>query len=204
MKNISIEQSIKYGWRTVLDNFWPLAGLTFLLLVLSGLLGYLGEDNAYILFLTYIVQVVVSLIIIRVTLNVFEKNEVSFNGLGDAFNNFWNFLLGFFLYGIIVMIGCMLFIIPGIIWAIKYTFVPFLIVDKKMSISEAFKTSNKMASGVQWSLFGFWILSVLIQFAGFLCFGIGALLTIPLTWMAIVYIYKNLLKQVSDSEAVKE
>lgn len=119
--------------------------------------------------------------------------------MGKSFDNFWNFLFAEILYGFLVVIGYILFIIPGIIWSIKFMFVPFLIIDKKMKVSEAFKTSNKMASGVQWDLFGFIILSILIEIAGVICFGVGIFVSIPLIWMAMLYIYKDLYKQLNAS-----
>jgi uncharacterized membrane protein len=195
MKKISLGNAFSYGWNTVIANFWPLAGIVLLLIIIEGGFSYLAQDSFAISILSTVLQVVISIMLIKVLLNLGSMKKVTFEGLGEAFDVFWTFLFAQILYGLLVTVGLIFFIIPGIIFAIKYQFVPYLIIDKKMSLSEAFKASNKMASGVQPSLFLFMILSILVQFVGFICLGIGLFFTIPLVWLAMLYIYKDVYRQ---------
>lgn len=57
------------------------------------------------------------------------------------------------LMGIIVMVGYLLLIIPGIIWSIKYRYVQWLIIDRKMDLKAAFSTSAAMVEGYKKRIF---------------------------------------------------
>jgi hypothetical protein len=51
-----------------------------------------------------------------------------------AFNNYLNAVLAYLLVTVIIIIGFVLLIIPGIIFACKLAFVPYLIVDQKWTL----------------------------------------------------------------------
>ena len=92
---------------------------------------------------------------------------------------------------IIIIVGLILFIIPGIIFAIKLQFVDYLIVDKKMGIDSLSKSWN-MTKGVKWNLFLLWILIALINIAGALLLLVGLFITVPLSVVATAYVYRKL------------
>ena len=83
---------------------------------------------------------------------------------------------------------------PGIIWSLKYAFVRYFIVDKGLSIKEAFLESSKITSGSKWNIFWLSILIAIINILGALAFGVGLLLSIPITIMAYAYVYRKLLE----------
>ena len=87
-----------------------------------------------------------------------------------------------------------LLIVPGIIWALKYSQVRFLILDGQMGIMEVFSKSARMTNGSKMELFILYILLGLLNFAGALLFGIGLLFTVPLTMIVVAFVYNLLLK----------
>ena len=96
-------------------------------------------------------------------------------------------------YGIIVLVGMLLLLIPGIIWSIKYGFVFFLIPDKGVGVKEAFDLSAEMTEGIKWKLFWFDIFGFLVLVAGLLLLGVGLFLAIPVIYLAAYMIYNKLL-----------
>lgn len=56
-------------------------------------------------------------------------------------------------FGVIVAVGYVLLIIPGIIWSIKYRYAQWLIVDKRMDLKTAFSTSAAMVDGYKKRIF---------------------------------------------------
>ena len=116
-------------------------------------------------------------------------------GIGDlfsCFHLFFKILIGSLLFGIIIIVGLLLLIIPGIIWFIKYHYYWFLIVDKEMGPIEAIKHSGKITQGVKWDLFLFgWVVFGLIL-VGLLACLIGVFVTIPVAGVAGAYIYRKL------------
>ena len=95
-------------------------------------------------------------------------------------------------YGALVLLGIILLLIPGIYWALKYQYASLFYIEKNTSISESFRLSAVATEGVKWRLLGYGIVLGLIAFVGVLFFLVGMFVTIPVSVLAAVYIYKNL------------
>jgi len=83
-----------------------------------------------------------------------------------VFYNYWNAVLASLLVAVIVVIGIILLIVPGIIFACKLAFTPYLVVDRKMPVIEAVKESWHMTNGHAWKVFFIGLLSIPIGIAG--------------------------------------
>jgi len=202
MKQVKIKEAFSYGWETMLKNFWTFVLAMIITFFVAFFANWLEKLSAGIFDIVlwviyYILMGFISAFIVKIALNIFEKRN-AFEKIGEIFPKLIRYVIASLLYSIIVMIGFILFIIPGFIFMIKYQYVLYLIIDKNLAIGEAFRKSNELASGVQWPLFYFFILSMIVSGIGFLCFGIGALFTVPTVWMAVVFVYKSLLKQVNN------
>ena len=184
-RRIPIGESIAFGWRTAIDNIW-----SWIVVVLVGaLVGWIP-----------VVGALIQAGFIRIALKVYdgEKPEV-----GDLFSQVSKWLRFFFatiLYGLIVLGGLILCIIPGIYWGIKYFFFAYYIVEKDMGIMESLKASGELTYESKFDLFLLWIVLGLINMAGALCFLVGLFVTIPLTLMATVFIYRGLEGDISPAE----
>jgi uncharacterized membrane protein len=88
--------------------------------------------------------------------------------------------------------GLILLIVPGIYLGLKYQFFSYLIVDKELGVLDSLKESSQITQGVKWQLFGFSLALIGINILGALAFGIGLLVTIPLTVVAHVFVYRKL------------
>ncbi len=98
------------------------------------------------------------------------------------------FFGGTFLLVLIVAGGLILFIVPGIIWMIKYMFAPLLILDKKMGARESLRASGEMTDGYKWSLFAYALLIGIIGF-GLLGSILGSLIIAPVYLISYIFIY---------------
>jgi len=83
-------------------------------------------------------------------------------------------------------------VIPGIIWAIKFQYFSYLMVDRGMGPIDALKESAKITEGVRTNLFFLKLLLVVINIVGMLFFVVGLLVTIPISIMAEAYVYRKL------------
>ena len=102
------------------------------------------------------------------------------------------------LYGLIVLVGMILLIIPGIYFSIKYIFAPYLVIDKNMSITEAFKKSADMTEGNWWNIFLFSIITIFVCLAGLLLLIVGIIPAIMLISFAWMYVYLYLLGEMDS------
>lgn len=126
--------------------------------------------------------------------------------ISELFSNgalFIKFLLGGICYGLAVMGGFILLIIPGIILMIMLQMYAYLIVDKNMGPIESLRASRVLTKGVRWQLFYFGVLLCLFNLAGLLCLVVGLVFTLPASSVAMAYVYDQLQKG-NSGEVVSE
>jgi uncharacterized membrane protein len=113
-----------------------------------------------------------------------------FNGV--SFRTVAYYALGMLLVGFAVAAGFLLLIVPGVIFALKYSQTRFLIIDKHMKPMEAVRESARLTKGKRGKIFGFALLLLLINILGALALLVGLLFTIPLSLIATAVLYKSL------------
>ena len=104
------------------------------------------------------------------------------------------------LYGLLVFIGFIFFIIPGIYFAVKYFFAGTVLIDKNVGIREAFITSGNITKGNRFKLCLFFITLTLVGVAGILCLFIGIIPAVIIGGLATAFVYVRL----SDTATTKE
>lgn len=204
-------EAIKFGWGKMKKHFWFFAGLlalTCLIQIVPSGIANIFKEKVFLLYVLFIlaawvIQIIVKMGMIKITLDVADKDETNLNTLFFCTQLLGKFILGSIVYGLIVMAGFLLLIVPGIIWAIKYQFFAYLIVDKNMAPMEAIRKSGEMTAGNKGKLFWLGILFVLINLAGALCLFIGLFATIPTTMVAMVYVYRKLMGEMDTSDVVE-
>ena len=153
-----------------------------------------GEQIMYTLvsLASTLVGIWIGLGLMYILLALYANREAKFADLFSRAALILPYIGGALVYGLIVLGGLILFIVPGIIWAIQFGFYKYLIVDKKLGPIEAIKASGRMTKGHRWNIFLICLLVGLINLAGLLALGVGLLFTIPVGLMAMVYVYRTL------------
>ncbi|QIL90907.1 hypothetical protein GNX18_14850 [Microbulbifer sp. SH-1] len=93
---------------------------------------------------------------------------------------------------ILMALGFLLLVIPGIYLAIGYVMVLPLIVDKNLGPWQALELSRKAVTKHWFGVFGFMIVLMLLYFAGFLALIIGLIWAIPTLSIAYGILYRNM------------
>ena len=105
---------------------------------------------------------------------------------------FVSYIAGTLLYGLIVLGGFLLLVVPGIVWAIKFYYYPYAIVDEGRGPVAALRRSSELTSGQKLSLFWFFFALALINVAASFLLGVGLLVSVPVTLLAVVWSYRLL------------
>jgi len=116
-------------------------------------------------------------------------DKLEIKDMFEAFKNYWNAVLASLLVFVIIGIGLVLLIVPGIIFACKLAFTPYLVVDRKMAVIEAIKESWRMTGGHAWKVFLIGLLAIPIFIAGLICFGVGVIISIMWITLAFASLY---------------
>ena len=118
--------------------------------------------------------------------DIFSKAEV-----------FWRYLGGSLLFGLIVVAGTVFLIVPGIYLALTYWPIYYLIIDKGMSICEAFKAAKQMTMGTKWTMFLFQLMMLALIILGAIPLGLGLIIVIPVMTIASTLIYNKLVERLT-------
>lgn len=202
--NFSIKLALSKGWQTYKTNFGFLI-VTFILYllimgVINGLEAYLSEKESVFGLIIAIVGVFVSFLIqigwVRIGLKLLNGELAEYEDLLKNGDRVLSYFLGNLLVGVIVAAGLVLLVIPGIYWALKYMYVPYLIADRNLKVGEAMRLSAVMTNGVKWKLVGYGFVQLGLIIAGVLALFVGLLAVLPTLWLTSLGIYQQLLNHV--------
>lgn len=159
--------------------------------------------SALILFLiTYSLELIVTYNQTKITLGLVNGKKEEYKKL-FAYEgaDVWRWVLASFAYGAVVVLGLILLIVPGIYLALKYAYVPYLVLDKKMGIKDAFARSAQMTEGNKMKLIGQGMVSMAVVLLGVVCLIVGVFPAAVVVTMASAYVYKLLVGDI-DEEGV--
>ncbi len=110
-----------------------------------------------------------------------------------VFERLGPWILGSILFGLIVGIGLILFIVPGVIAYVAFGFWGFVFVDRNLGVSDSFSASNQLTAGRKAQVFVFFlvvfVLSILV--VG-LTLGLAAIITYPIAHLVLAHGYRTL------------
>jgi len=189
---ISASQSIRYGWEAVKKDFWYFVGIAFISMVISGIGSNSTETNSWDLVgMLASVWMTCGTTMIYLLYQQGKKAEVTV--LFTSVDRFLTVLGATILISLIVLAGLILFIVPGIMWAIKYQFVVPLILDQKLGVMEAMRRSDEITKGKKMSIFMFDLTMLGVVILGALALLVGLFVAIPVVGLAQIDLYKKLL-----------
>jgi uncharacterized membrane protein len=199
----SKKEAIQFGWDIMKNNlgfFISMLIVICLIYFAEIFISHSLEQNASLLsyiidIVSWILNIVIGMGTIKIALKFCDNEQPKLSDLFSCFPLVFNALIGWIIYGIIALCGFILLIIPGIIWAIKFYFFIYFVVDKGLAPVEALKKSAVVTKGAKWDLFWFGWLVALINLLGAICLLIGLFATIPTTMVAYAYVYRKLLTE---------
>lgn len=137
-------------------------------------------------------QLFLSLGFYKIILLLIDDRYVEVADLFNSITPFPAYFMAYLLYMIAVVVGLFLFVLPGIFIAIRFQFYPYYLLEDTHSTITALQKSYYQTEHLTLELFLFGAVVVVLNILGALFFGIGIILTYPLTTMATAVIYKHL------------
>jgi hypothetical protein len=101
---------------------------------------------------------------------------------------------------VLIAIGLIALIIPGIYLAVSYLFAIQMGIFGGLDPWSAMEWSRKLISRNWWRFFGLLLVLGLLNILGFLLAGIGLLFTIPITFLVLYAVFEDITREVFSEE----
>jgi hypothetical protein len=128
---------------------------------------------------------------VQIGLDLYAKKKTHFSRLFSCMGLAIYHLIASFLYKLIVGIGLVLFIVPGVVAAVKFWFYRQALVAHHCNPIDALKKSYDASHGATFdtmiTLLLLWIVMTIISVGG-----VGLVLALPFALLVNVYLYKKL------------
>lgn len=118
--------------------------------------------------------------------------EVINDRLFGFFSSATRLLLATILMTLLIFVGYVLLILPGVYLSVAYLFALPLLVQERMGVVDALEASRKTITHRWFTVFGLLLLLSLINGVAALPLGIGLIWSVPLTVVAIGLTYKKM------------
>lgn len=202
--NFSVSNIISQAWQLWKSHVvftWMVLGVIFAVNIVFGILDPKGE-SILVSLLSILVTLFFELGAIALILKLVRTGqEGQIQEIISQKEIYPQALLGNIIYYIMMMVGFVLLIIPGIYVAVRFMFLPYVFVDQKLGWQEALKEASRLSEGRRWDLFGFSVVLILLNLVGVLLLLVGLLITIPVSMIATTMMYEFLKK---EKDGVKE
>ena len=84
-----------------------------------------------------------------------NEGRLTFADLKGGMPWFWDFFVTMLIIGLGTAFGTMLLVVPGILFAVRSSLAPFLVIDENMSPMDAIAKSNELVTGYSWQILGY-------------------------------------------------
>lgn len=192
----SIQEVLKFGWETFKKDPWFYVGVTFVLMAFSLLVNALttgpgGVHGILGFIISFAASTIVSIAYARLALSAEAGEHVTWQELW-APEHFLNMVGASLVQAVIIFVGIILLVIPGIVAALILMFTQLSVVDKGLNPIEALKNSYYLTKGHLLELFVFVLVIMVLNIIGLLALVIGLLVTLPVSLIAVAHVYRIL------------
>lgn len=117
-----------------------------------------------------------------------------------GFEYFVQLILYSIVSSVLIILGLVIFIVPGIYLAVSYGFTYLLIIDRNMGFWDAMETSRKAITKKWFSFFSLFLVLAIIVIVSSIPLGLGLLVTVPLSSLTIASVYRDVFQVESKVE----
>ncbi len=199
MFQFSIRAAFKDSWKLFVQHWLFFGVLALIMVVLNGF-DHTHTHSPWLLALVTIAAIIWGYVSISASLAAVDgKGEtLDLNNVVvhmPTFRQFFMLLAIDLVAGLIVGVGIILLIIPGIYFLVRLSLISFAYVDRDAGIKNTLRFSWHLVKGkIFWTVLLVLLIEVVLIVVGELFFGIGSLVTYPLAILLVAHLYRALTK----------
>ncbi len=163
-KEFDVSETISYAFRGARKHIFFFLGLSILILFIHKVMGVTvsvmhdtgllpGLIATVLAFVFYFISLSLYLLYIKSALRICEEETPRFSDFRHCLSVSIKYFFATIMYSLMVGIGLLFLIIPGVILGIKFAYFPFLILEENMGPIQAFKRSSEITMGSKGQIF---------------------------------------------------
>ena len=199
-RGIPYSRALTVGWETFKTNVFFLVGLVVAVGALNAVLDHASDysesspwvTEVIVRSLAFLVNCLIELGVINIMLKFVDGKSPEFADLFNRIELAFPFAVATVLYFVMVAIGLILLIVPGIYLAVRFCFYGYFIVDEACGPLEALDKSARLTEGVRMELFLFGLILVGINIIGAAMLLVGLIITMPVAMLAAAFVFRHL------------
>ena len=209
---LNIRSCLRRGWNLLKGDFWALMGITALVMALFAFASSFGavtisrsaESS------TQVSSLVAALIggplwggLWFYYLKKIRREPTTVETAFCGFNPRWilHLFLAGFVTSILIWLGFLCLVIPGIYLAIAWMFPLQLVLDKGLDFWSAMELSRKVVTKHWFKFLGLGLVLLLLLFVGVMAFIVGIFVMMPLVMATLMYAYEDIFGGVQGTAA---
>lgn len=207
--SFTIKKALGYGYAMYKEHPWLMIAvfmINVLILSMSDVAVFFGTSGNVLDILDMLSFVLSSLTIlgtIFIALKLYDGKDTHIDDIVSPVRQSLPFFFARILFCLMVLLGLIVFIVPGVYIYLKYQFFGYAMVYKNMGIEESFKESGRITEGELMHLLKYQLCILLINIVGFLTI-IGFFITVPLSYLTDAYVYRRLSTPKQEDEVDNE
>ncbi len=185
--HVDLGRCLGLAWEILTNNLWPIIGVSAVVLLLLMLV-----NGAYVGILLN------GPLLGGLWWYVLKLVRGQRGAMEDAFAgftvDFLQTMLTSVVSSLLIGLGLIFCIVPGIYLAVAWTFALPLVMDKRLTFWDAMEVSRKVVNRCWWAVFGLVAVSALLNLGGTLVCCVGMFFTMPLTMLAMAVAYEDIFR----------
>jgi hypothetical protein len=175
---------IGLAWNLVKTSWLHLAAMVLLLAAIGGFHRHLG------CLVMFIIGGALMVGIFRSLLGLVDGRKAHVGMMFDGFDRFGDAFLGSLVSKILIALGLICLIVPGIILSIMWMFLYPVLAETRLGFWEAMRDSARLTEGYRGPLFLLLLADLLIILLGVAAFFVGLFVAMPVVWTSWVVAYR--------------
>lgn len=191
---LSVGECLKKGWETFKSRPWFFVGVTLIMVLVQVFGGWAQE--AFRGPIGFIISLIVSTLLYAGILNLFliahdDASKASYKDLWNP-KPFVNYLLVSLLLVVVISVGILLLVVPGIFAMLVFFFAGYVVIDKGMGPIKALKESARLTKGNRFNILLLFLAMLGLTILGMIPFFLGLFVVAPVVAVASVHAYRTL------------
>ncbi|MEW6659829.1 MAG: hypothetical protein AB1424_14315 [Thermodesulfobacteriota bacterium] len=186
---------LRDGWELFKQNPGGFIGFALIFFIIQGILSYFPRVGG-------LISLAVSAPLLAgfyvVSAKLLQRRVPKFQDFFAGFQFFLPLLLLSVISSLLIILGFIFLVLPGIYLLVCYLFASMLVIDRRLDFWPAMELSRRTVQSQWFGFFIFLLLIIIINLGGVLLLGIGLLVSGPVSACAVAAAYADVFGLQSD------